>query len=261
MFWLFTMKYFKKIDRFRIRKTPKWKIFAYPLLQDWQLLFTFFTPIFIYISFSFFLIILFIAMYEDCGHILLDVTQNPDIIITFGVIIGFIIWLFVLICLIRSPLHNYKNSIDVERLKYEWWIIKKINVTWIKIYSYSVWVRSFRWYKSYYLEAIEWTMIYCSDSYTWGIVWFIESFKKLDQIFWLDSIDDDVYKQSILHDYDQEIIKNQHKWWGRFLKLWYTPSCREVNWHRITVWDTVTVYIDPKNPERYYMDIDFLFEK
>lgn len=258
------MRYFKKIDRFRIRKTLKWKIFAYPLLQDWQLLFTFFTPILIYISFSFFLMILFIAMYEDCGHILLDMTPNSDIIIRCVAIIGFIIWLFVFICLIKSPLHNYENSIDVEHLKHEWWIIKKINVAWIKIYSYNVghwWWRFWQWYRSYYLEATDWTMIYCSDSYTWGVVWFIESFKKLDHTFWSEYIDDDIYKQSILHDYDQEIAKKQHNRGGGFSKLWHTPSCREVNWHRISVWDTVTVYIDPENPERYRMDTDFLFEK
>ena len=45
------------------------------------------------------------------------------------------------------------------------------------------------------------------------------------------------------------------------VEKWYTQLYREVNWKKIKIWDNVDVYFDPKNPDYYRIDLDYLFGK
>ena len=40
-------------------------------------------------------------------------------------------------------------------------------------------------------------------------------------------------------------------------KEWPVDPYLMCNWHKITVWDSIDVFIDPENPELYYFDLDF----
>ena len=44
------------------------------------------------------------------------------------------------------------------------------------------------------------------------------------------------------------------------IESWYIPQYWEVNENKVSVWDNVDVYIDPNNPDIYFVDIDFLFD-
>ena len=50
----------------------------------------------------------------------------------------------------------------------------------------------------------------------------------------------------------------KEKW---VIESWNISQYWEVNWNKVSVWDTVDVYIDSNNPEIYWVDIDFLFDK
>ena len=49
------------------------------------------------------------------------------------------------------------------------------------------------------------------------------------------------------------------KW--KIIESWNIPQYWEVDWNKVSVGDSVDVYIDPNNPEIYWVDIDFLFDK
>ena len=102
-----------------------------------------------------------------------------------------------------------------------WWIIKKIKITSIKFYNNPL-MRN--WFKWYYLESKNGEITYFSDG--------IQEWK-------IDTVGEE---------------KKSTESWNKisFLKL---------NWFKISVWDTVDVYIDPKDEKIYWMDIDFLFDK
>jgi len=157
------------------------------------------------------------------------------------------------------------------------WIKKTLKVIWInKRYEGYYW-----WY--YYVSVMDWNVEYLSDaSNEWKIwcvsIWHInEIYKK----YWFEFDEKETYKQEVLAEcnrcieekkYESEnegffkklllkwkliLIENQRN----IIEKWYQPQYWEVNWHRITVWDTVDVYFDPNNPENYRVDIDFLFDK
>lgn len=42
------------------------------------------------------------------------------------------------------------------------------------------------------------------------------------------------------------------------LKSWIIP-CMEFRWHKLSIGDKVSVYIDPENPENYWIDTAFLY--
>ena len=43
------------------------------------------------------------------------------------------------------------------------------------------------------------------------------------------------------------------------LEVW--DPYMEINGHSVKIWDTVNVYIDPENPESYWVDTDYLYNK
>jgi len=180
----------------------------------------------------------------------------------------------------------YKKEAKIDKAKRfketGWWIVKKVKITSIEHYETSS-DDNRKWFSWYYAEAREWDMIYCSDAYSkWHIWWTsIPILKELYRSYWFEYDEKETHKQDVLREHDKRIAEKQFdaengwffkklvaKWWLFFTKgqreiieKWYEPPYREVNWHRITVWDTVDVYIDPDDEKNYWMDIDFLFKE
>lgn len=171
-----------------------------------------------------------------------------------------------------------RKTVNAKDLKKTWlWILKKVKITSIEHY-HSVWDDWFDWD---YLQANEWTNIYCSDGFNWGTIkwtsidmlkdiyrdyWFAYNEKhKIDVLKWIDK---HIEECRIQMQYSwffkrlwSKVILNSYKHAKEIVENWYIPPTLEINWHKISVWDTVDVYIDPKNERNYWMDIDFLFDK
>jgi hypothetical protein len=126
-------------------------------------------------------------------------------------------------------------------------------------------------------------MIYCSDAYSKWHKWWtsISVLKNLYNKYWFEFDENETQKQDVLREYDRRMSEKKFeaengsffkklnaKWELLFTKgeretieKWYEPEYREVNWKRITIWDTVDIYIDPEDEKNYWMDIDFLFDQ
>lgn len=180
----------------------------------------------------------------------------------------------------------YKKEAKINKVKkfkkIGWWIIKKVKITSIEHYETS-WSDDSKWFSWYYAEAEDWDMIYCSDAYSKWYIWWspIPMLKEIYHSCWFEYNEKETHKQDVLRELDKRTAEKQYdaetwwffkkiiaKWWlfsikgqKEIIEKWYEPQYREVNWHRLTVWDIVDVYIDPNDEKNYWMDIDFLFDK
>lgn len=183
-------------------------------------------------------------------------------------------WIFAFI-LIKQYIHKSK----AKKLKYEWtWVLKKLKVSAVRekyIPSKSSW-----WYYLYWLESKDesWNT-YKSESfrnanhgwrtpeemkvkYDWVVydLWNKEVISQLNEtINWLEielSNYSWFFKNSDLIN-DIESMKQYIK----IAKEWPITPYLFCNWHKISVWDTVDIFVDPKNPKLYYFDLDFTKEK
>ena len=172
-------------------------------------------------------------------------------------------------------LNNVKNF-----KKTWWWVIKKLQISSIERFvSHQKW-----WSNWYYLQTNEWLTQYCSDLIK---DWKIESvlinpdFDKIYKKYWYEYDKNETHKKDVLNEIDKRKTEEKHeaenwwllkklaiKWWNFFSKddrkiveTGYQTPYLVINWHKVSVWDTVDVYIDPKNEKIYWMDTDFLFDK
>ena len=178
----------------------------------------------------------------------------------------------------------YISDTKINKLKWYkktwWWISKKLKITSIERY-YDPWDKNSNWFDWHYLEAQEWDKIYCSNAFEWGkFHWTsLEELKKIYKYYWFEY--DEKNKNNVIRKIESEILKNeleaQADWFLKAqskrmnvcidkkrldaVKKWYIIPHIEINWHKISVWDTVDVYIDPNDDKNYWMDIDFLFDK
>lgn len=157
-----------------------------------------------------------------------------------------------------------------------WWILKNFRETWIKTLEKKYW-------DEYYIEVKDESITYYSESYEawkiwWVSVWFMSDIYKK---YWFEFDEKETHKQDVLAECNRCIEEKKYEleneWFLKriitnyqimsmkgqkdMVEKWYQPQYWEVNWHKITVWDTVDVYFDPNNPENYRVDIDFLFKK
>jgi len=250
---------------YRIRKNSNWWISASSGGKAWWI-------IFIIISLlRLFGYILSIANLSDLS----DLSNLPELLPALFSIPLLLVWI-----------RRYKKEAKMDRAKKlkrtGEWILKKIKITSIEHYE-SSWDDNSKWFSWYYAEAKEWDMIYCSDAYAiWHRWWTsIAVLKELYKSYWYEYDENETHKNDVLREYDKRISEKEFeaengwffkkliaKWWLFFTKWqreiiekWYEPPYREVDWKRITVWDTVDVYIDPDDEKNYRMDIDFLFDK
>lgn len=170
----------------------------------------------------------------------------------------------------------------IKKIKKRWWIIKKVKITSFEEYhnSWDEDKESFNWY---YLEAKDGCMIYCSDAFYWGeIRWWVPSLEWLENVYkdyWFEYNEN--HKEDVLNAIDKRIEEQQYilqnAWFFKkinakillsaaeaakqWVEIWYIPPQLKINWHTVSIWDTVNVYIDPEDENNYWMDIDFLLKE
>lgn len=250
---------------YRIRKNPNWWISASSGGKIWWIIF---------IIFPLLRSALYISSEVNFSN-LSDLSNIIELVPALFSIPFLLVWI-----------RWYKKEAKIDKAKNfkktGWWIIKKVQITSIEHYENS-WSDNSKWFSWYYAEAKDWDIIYCSDAYSewhrWGTP--ISILKEIYRSYWFEYDENETHKQDVLREYDKRTAEKQYeaetggffkkliaKWWLFFTKgqkeiieKWYEPPYREINWRRLTVWDTVDVYIDPDDEKNYWMDIDFLFEK
>jgi hypothetical protein len=246
---------------YKIRKNSNWQTYGF----SWKLL---------YIS-IFFIIIGAFAL--TCL-----ITWNTEDLQWIDLIFVLLVSSTFLIIWITMYIHTSKIY-NAKKLKKNWkGFIKKIKISSIERYKTEFNRDSFDWY---YLQAIDWDFIYCSDGINKNKVEEVLLNSDLASIYvsyWYEYDDKETYKKEVLNEIDKEINESEHeaqKWRllqrisakedlsniyhrKKLIETWYqTPYLAVVNWHKVSVWDTVDVYIDPDDEKNYWMDIDFLFNK
>lgn len=183
-----------------------------------------------------------------------------------------IYWIYLLIEAVNQKwLRNLKRN--------WWWVIKKAKVKSIE----KIKANRGKWYKIdvYYIEAEDWGDIYYSYGYTkWEVLWTSASdLQLLYGKYWFTFDENQSQKESLLKKLDEMIAEKEYEmensWFiSKITKgknLWklkedratistgYIPPYWQIGENKVTVWDIVDVYINPNNPEKYRVDIDFLF--
>ena len=170
-----------------------------------------------------------------------------------------------------------------KNLKRNWmWIIKKLKVNEIAKVKVSNNNRG-KDFIAYSVKTTDWDIVYYSTAHTkWKISWVSQSdLEKIYNAYWFVYDEKQSQQKDLLNFLDWEISKTeydiQNSWLFKKIKLkrilknlkngrqtietWYMPQLWEVNWNKISVWDTIDVYIDPDDSDIYWVDIDFLFDK
>lgn len=225
------------------------------------------------------MIIPIIMVWFICNQV--TINKLSDLITFSPVLIFVFIWLLITLKGLKyQKVKNYKKS--------WWWIIEKVKITSINVYHardnvYNSHNNTNISYPYYYAEADRWDTIYCSEAFSkWHIWWTsLGSIQKIYLIYGVQYDNDQTHKQELLQEINRRISDNQYNlenWWflkriaskvwnnylegqKKIIEEWYQPPYWEINWRKISVWDTVDVYIDPDDPNNYWMDIDFLFNK
>jgi hypothetical protein len=245
---------------YKIRKSNNWRTYWF----SWKIL---------WISIAFIIFWLFRITFLIIWNIE-DLQWTDFIIFLCGASIFLIIWLV---------MYTYTSKIyNAKKLKRNWnSTIKKIEISSIERYKTELNKDSFDWY---YLQAKDWDIIYCSDWILKNKVKEVVLNSDLTSIYksyWYEYDDKETYKKAVLYDIDKQISESQHEtqeW--RFLQRksaktdlsnlqhekklvesWYQTPYIVIDWQKISVWDTVDVYINPNNEKNYWMDTDFLFKK
>ena len=194
--------------------------------------------------------------------------------IIWYVVVGWILLIFIYIFV-----SDYLRKCKAKKLKYEWtWILKKTKV-------FKIWERYESWDDySYYLYRLE------SKDETWN-VYISKEFKdaehgwrtveemkvKYDGVIYDLSDKDNAIKQvnDNIHRLEMELQNDPWFFKKRELKKdieamkkyidianeWPIDPYLVCNGHKISVWDTVDIFVDPENPNLYYFDLDFTKEK
>jgi len=196
--------------------------------------------------------------------------------IIWYVVVGWILLIFIYIFV-----WDYLRKRKAKKLKYEWnWIVKRLKILSVKE-SYFSWDEDSSWYYLYRLEVKDETWnVYKSEYFKdaehgWRTV---EEMKvKYDGVTYDLSDKDNAIKQLNDNLNRLEMELSNDPW--LFKKIWlkqdinamkkYIEIAKEwpinpylvCNGHKISVWDTVDVFVDPENPNLYYFDLDFTKEK
>jgi len=188
--------------------------------------------------------------------------------------------LFLLIALFIL-IFKYLHKRKIKKLKYEWgWVMKKTTVSAVR-QRYVSWDEDSSWYYLYRLESKDETWnIYKSDEFEnvengWRTV--EEMKKKYDGVVY-DLLDKDNVIKQLNDNLNRLEMELQNNPWF-FKKIWlkkdikamknYIDIANEwpitpylvINWHKISVWDSIDVFVNPEKPSEYYVDLDFTKEK
>ena len=181
------------------------------------------------------------------------------------------------VVLIFTVVPKYLRKRKIKKLKYEWgWVMKKAIVSVVGE-RYVSWDEDSSWYYLYRLEAKDETWnIYKSDEFKnvengWRTV--EEMKKKYDGVVYDLSDKDNVIKQlnDNLNRLEMELQNNpwffKKIWLNQDIKImkkyidianeWPITPYLVINWHKISVWDSIDVFVNPDKPSEYYVDLDF----
>lgn len=165
----------------------------------------------------------------------------------------------------------------IKKLKYEWgWVMKKTTVSAVRE-RYIRWDEDSSWYYLYRLEAKDETgNVYKSETfkdadYGWRTV--EEMKKKYDGIIYDLADKDNVIRQINDNIQHLEMELSNDPWF--FKKMWlkndieamkkYIDIANEwpitpyliCNGYKVSVWDSVDVFVNPDKPSQYYFDLEF----
>ena len=198
---------------------------------------------------------------------------------SFTDIIWYIVVEWILLIFLWTWVYAYLRKRKAKKLKYEWvWIVKKTKV-------FKIWEKYESWDDySYYLYRLE------SKDETWN-VYCSEDFKDAehgwrtleDMIIKYDGEIYDLWTKDVAIKKINENIQRletelqNNPWFFKKIELkkdieamkkyidianeWPIDPYLVCNGHKISVWDSIDVYIDPENPNLYYFDLDFTKEK
>ena len=189
-----------------------------------------------------------------------------------------IIILWWLLCL---GVINFLYERKKKKLKYEWtWILKKTKV-FVVGERYVSWDEDSSWYYLSRLELKDETWnIYKSECFKdiehgWRTE--EEMKKKYDGIIYDLADKDNAIKQLNDNLYRLEMELQDNPWF--FKKMWLKKDIKAMkkyidianewpitpylvlNWHKISVWDSIDVFVNPDKPSEYYVDLDFTKDK
>lgn len=195
-------------------------------------------------------------------------------------IIGCLVVGWILLFFLYLWVLDYLKKRKAKKLKYEWtWIVKKTKV--FKVWErYESWYEDSSWYYVYRLESKDenWN-IYESDEFKnadhgWRTL--EQMVRKYDGIVYDLWNKDEAIKQinDNIHRIESELSNNP--WFLKKIKLnielkemkeymkiadeWPITPYLFCNGHKISVWDSVDVFVNPENPKLYYFDLDFTKE-
>lgn len=186
-------------------------------------------------------------------------------------------WGIIIFLYLRKYLHDNK----LRRLKYEWiWVMKKTKVM-------AIWKRYAKWdsrYSPFYVYRLESVdengNIYKSKEFEYVNHWWRsleEMVKKYDGVIYdlwnkevaIKQIEDNIqHLQTALESnpwfFKKMWLKRDIKAMKKYIEIaneWPIAPYLVCNGHKVSVWDTVDVFVDPENPNLYYFDLDFTKEK
>ncbi len=226
--------------------------------------------IFLPVLYIFMAVIMLAIVYLDTEYIHSDAG--------FSVVMVPCLWIFLIYWIFM-----FKEVIKLKKVKnfkYNWWwIVKKVKVT--NIWNTRARAGRYRHIDVYYFEAEDSGMTYYSNgSSSWALLW--TSIDKLQLIYakyWFTYDDMQSQKEALLKRLDELIAEKEYEIENsgiisKIVKskkpeelkvdkttvyLGYIPTYWQIDDKKVTVWDTVDVYVDPDKPERYWVDTDFLF--
>ena len=180
-----------------------------------------------------------------------------------------------------------KDALSIDKskkLKRNWKsIIRKVKISSIEYYTNKLNKDPFEWYR---LQAKNWDVIYKSEAIELKMINHLLikpdlTYNEIYGTYWYKYDEDETHKKDVIREINKRIsekqLKSMNKWLLKKHKLnkelsilqedkqlvetWYQAPYLIVNWHKVSVWDTVDVYIDPDDEKNYRMDIDSLFDK
>ena len=238
--------------------------------RDWTLS-AFSVSMFLWISYFIMVIIFSVFTYFEVKDNSNDIYEFIPLLLVILVLTWY--WIYMIYAGLR--LKRAKN------LKPNWmWMVKKLKVSEIckaKVSSNRGWN-----FNVICVKVKDWATVYYSLWYLkWKILWTSESdLKKIYSSHWFIYDEKRSQEKDLLNLFDSEISKVEYsiqnswlieklvlkknladlikeKW---IIESWNIPQYWEVNNNKVSVWDSVDVYIDSNNPNIYRVDIDFLFD-
>ena len=181
------------------------------------------------------------------------------------------------VVLIFTVVPKYLRKRKIKKLKYEWgWVMKKAIVSVVGE-RYVSWDEDSSWYYLYRLESKDdnWN-VYKSDEFKDAEHWWRtleEMVKKYDGEVY-DLWNKDVAIRQINNNIQRlEMELSNDPWFFKKRELkkdieamknyidianeWPVDPYLVVNWHKISVWDSIDVFVNPDKPSEYYFDLDF----